>query len=468
MKPTLLRQTDATAITAIFVSLYMLEFSVLLIGMAIYKKGDRSLQNFLGDPAGFVFLFAVLLLATSTLFIVHRIKNGLPPSTKRFIAPLILNLWSVGLTLTTAEVIIRVFTINTPSGPVFANTRLLPREWETVASGNRAILAKASAQGSFFVYDNLLGWTVGRSRRSENGLYFSSVEGIRSPRIGMRFGSLRPNRRIAIVGDSFTFGLEVPYEGTWGYKLEQKLGAQFQVLNFGVDGYGLDQALLRYQRDVIPWHPDIVIIGLINDDIRRAMGVYGFLTFPTAAMPFAKPRFVLHGRVLEVLNLPLPTPDSLFAKRSIMQLPFIEYDRSYHPMEWQWRFYYHAYSIRFLLSRYPQWPVLGPDVSDDAMRSLNVELLRAFLRLVREGGSTPIIVYFPQRSDFESDQTREAKVGLEQIAKQILQSNGLPYLDMTPCIGKIAPTERFVKIHLSAASNDAVAGCLRDSIADGS
>jgi GDSL-like Lipase/Acylhydrolase family len=466
MKPTSLRQTDAAASTVIFMSLYMLEFSALLIGMAVYKKGDRSLLNFLVAPPGFVFLFAVLLLATSALVIVRRLRNGLPPATKGLIAPLILNLWSVGLILATAEVVIRLFTVGTPTGQMFASTPMLPRSWESVAALNRTILAKASAQGSYFVYDNLLGWTVGRSRRSESGLYLSSAEGIRSPRTGMTFASVHPKRRIAIVGDSFTFGLEIPYEDTWGYKLEQGLGSGFQVLNFGVDGYGVDQAYLRYQRDVRSWHPDIVIFGVINDDIRRAMGVYGFLTFPNAAMPFPKPRFVLRGGALELLNTPLPTPDYLFAKESITQLPFIEYDQSFHPMEWQWRFYYHAYSVRFLLSRYPQWPVLGPHVSYDAMRSLNLELLRAFLRLAREAGSTPIVVYFPQRSDFKSDQTHEAKVGLERVAAEILQSNGIPYIDMTPCVKQVSPAERYVKIHYSPVANAAIAKCLVNSIGE--
>ena len=110
------------------------------------------------------------------------------------------------------------------------------------------------------------------------GIYLSSVEGLRSPRVGMSFAGIPAKRRIAIVGDSFTFGLEVPYGQTWGHQLEVLLGPGVQVLNFGVDGYGVDQAFMRYQRDVAAWRPDVAILSVIDDDLRRTMGVYGFLT----------------------------------------------------------------------------------------------------------------------------------------------------------------------------------------------
>jgi hypothetical protein len=60
-----------------------------------------------------------------------------------------------------------------------------------------------------------------------------------------------------------------------------QLGPQVQVLHFGVDGYGVDQAYLRYQRDVRPWHPDLVILGFINHDLHRSLAVYSFVSFPS-------------------------------------------------------------------------------------------------------------------------------------------------------------------------------------------
>jgi hypothetical protein len=446
--------------------LYALEFSALLASMAMYKKSDRPLLAFLVSQAGVVFLLAVLASVVSALVIVHLLRNTAPPRRKHFSGILVLNLWSVILVLVTAEVVIRVFAVNTPAGVVFANTLLLPRSWENFAARNRAILAKASTWGSYFVYDSMLGWTVGRSRRSKDGLYFSSVEGIRSPRVGIAFARASAKHRIAIVGDSFTFGLEVPYEDTWGHRLELMLGPEYEVLNFGADGYGIDQTYLRYQQDVLSWHPDIVILGMINDDLTRTMSVYGFLKFIDSEMPFPKPRFILKDNALTPLNLPLPTPHSIFANRSIMELPFVEYDASFQRAEWEWRFYHHAYSIRFLLSRFPQWSAPGSTVSDEAKKSVNGELFRLFMQLARKHGSTPIVVYFPSRPDFEAVSTSSG--GITSVAKKVLQANNIPFLDMTDCVSKISPDERFVTRHYSSATNAAIARCLKDSIAEAS
>ena len=91
--------------------------------------------------------------------------------------------------------------------------------------------------------------------------------------------------RIALVGDSFTFGEEVRYEETWAYFLSQYLEGEHQVLNYGIPGYGLDQAYLRYLRDVRPLHADIVVLGVISHDIERTMTVYTSSVFLSGGSP---------------------------------------------------------------------------------------------------------------------------------------------------------------------------------------
>jgi hypothetical protein len=244
----------------------------------------------------------------------------------------------------------------------------------------------------------------------------------------MSFAAAPIQHRIAIVGDSFTFGLEVPYEDTWGPQLEIALGLEWQVLNFGVDGYGVDQAFLKYQLNVLAWHPDIVILGVIEDDFRRTMGVYGFLTFP-GWLPFPKPRFVVRDHVLTPLNFPLPHPGFIFTRQFITDLPFIECDRSFQSAEWEWHSYFNAYTIRFLLSRFPRWPVLRPNTDDEAMKSVNGAIFQACLGLARAQGSTPIVVYFPARSDFVTPRPRWTRV-----AREVFQTYGIPFLDMTSAL----------------------------------
>src|SRR4029077_16146379 len=114
---------------------------------------------------------------------------------------------------------------------------------------------------------------------------------------------------------------------------------------------------------------------------------------------------VMKGHKLSLLNHPLPTPESILATRSITDLPFIDYDVSFERDEWERHFYQYAYSLRFLVSRFPRWPVPRSTVTDEALKSVNAELVRSFVRLAREHGSTPIVVYFPSTSDFVSDST---------------------------------------------------------------
>jgi len=78
---------------------------------------------------------------------------------------------------------------------------------------------------------------------------------------------------ILAVGDSFTFGDEVGDVETWPAHLETRLGRT--VLNAGVFGYGLDQAILRAE-DLIPQYgPSVLIVSFTPADIARCeMMVY--------------------------------------------------------------------------------------------------------------------------------------------------------------------------------------------------
>jgi hypothetical protein len=399
---------------------------------------------------------------------------------------------SLAIAFATAEVTIRALATSTYEGPAFANTLLLPQSWHRIAERGQSTLARAATQGSYLVYDRELGWTIGPSRRSadynrdlrerylarhrrmartthsspeqpvaidrSNDIYMSSVEGLRSPQVGVAFETTRGKRRVALVGNSFTFGLEVRYEQTWGHQLELLLGPDFRVLNFGVDGYGVDQAYLRYRRDVLSWHPEIVIFGVVDDDFRRTMCVYGFLCFPASDIPFPKPRFVVDGGRLQPLNLPLLAPESIYAANSIEDLPFVRYDGSYVPGQWTWRWYHSAYSVRLLLSKYPAHAARPSTASDHALATVNGELLRSFLRVAGEHGSHPMVVFFPSLSDFERSSPAPG------IATEVLGEHGIPYVDLRECVARVRPDERFMWLHYSAVANAAVARCLKDLI----
>jgi lysophospholipase L1-like esterase len=83
--------------------------------------------------------------------------------------------------------------------------------------------------------------------------------------------------RIACIGDSNTFGFGVELEESWPKILEKELNKnnknkniKYEVLNFGVPGYGLEQYIENIKEKAINYNPDIIIIGLSSDDFLTA------------------------------------------------------------------------------------------------------------------------------------------------------------------------------------------------------
>jgi len=79
--------------------------------------------------------------------------------------------------------------------------------------------------------------------------------------------------RIAVVGDSFTFGWRMTLEDCYVKQLERLLnhragrGDAFEVLNFGVCGYNTEQEKILLEEKVLAFDPDLVIVGLVTNDI---------------------------------------------------------------------------------------------------------------------------------------------------------------------------------------------------------
>lgn len=87
--------------------------------------------------------------------------------------------------------------------------------------------------------------------------------------------------RIALLGDSFIEGFEVPFEKTVGEVLKRRLSSlrhtPVEVLNFGEGGYGTAQELLTLQHEVWKYSPDLVLLAVttgndISDNYRPLKG----------------------------------------------------------------------------------------------------------------------------------------------------------------------------------------------------
>ena len=81
-------------------------------------------------------------------------------------------------------------------------------------------------------------------------------------------GPKNPHRyRIAIIGDSFTFGVGVEERDRFSNLLQDFMGPDYEVLNFGHPGNNLPEHLEELDQ-VLPIKPDFVLLQLYENDFE--------------------------------------------------------------------------------------------------------------------------------------------------------------------------------------------------------
>ena len=86
---------------------------------------------------------------------------------------------------------------------------------------------------------------------------------------------------VATFGESFTFCDEVNDDETWQYRLSVLTDSR--VLNFGVGGYGIDQAALKAKRKLeAGLRTPVVVLGIQTIDLARSLSAYRTLLHPQA------------------------------------------------------------------------------------------------------------------------------------------------------------------------------------------
>jgi hypothetical protein len=158
-------------------------------------------------------------------------------------------------------------------------------------------LAHANRPSGGRLVDPLVGWTNRPSAmRTETGMETTSSQGLRGTRL---YSPEKPAGvlRIEVFGDSFAFGSEVDDEDCYSAVLERTL-PRAEVLDFGVQGYGLDQSLLRFRKEGQGFHPDAVVIGFVSALPLR--DTQSFTLYP-------KPYFVLRDGKLDLEGVPVPS-----------------------------------------------------------------------------------------------------------------------------------------------------------------
>ena len=91
--------------------------------------------------------------------------------------------------------------------------------------------------------------------------------------------------RIAVVGDSFTFGNGLETSQRYTDLLDEWLPPPYQVLNFGIPGDNTPQHLETLRGRVLPAHPDFVLLQWFVNDIEGSDLTGRPHTIPLASLP---------------------------------------------------------------------------------------------------------------------------------------------------------------------------------------
>jgi len=393
---------------------------------------------------------AVLALITAYRASESDRRNG-------FWFPIAMSTFATLLCIGLAEAAIRIVAQPDLLGARVGATVLQPYDWSVTARSNLDLFEKSLGPDGYFMADPDLGWTVAPGRTSADGLYKSSREGLRSREAGAVYAG-SSDALVALFGNSFAFSEEVSFEDSLARHLEVDLGTGVRVLNFGVPGYGVDQALLRFRKDGTDWKPRVAILAFIQDDLFRVANIYTFLKVAWG-IPLSKPRFVLRDGELVLLNSPTLSPRQMFSHDSVFDLPLLDLEIEFFRHRWLTHPLHASYLLRFLIGVYPVWPTdnANPATSEDAIAALGTEILATFVEEARTAGIAPLVVYLPTSTDYGSSR-REVK----RWVIDALEGRGIDVADLTDCFGSSAPeTGRYMPGgHYSGAANAAVSRCL--------
>ena len=323
---------------------------------------------------------------------------------------------------------------------------------------------------TYLLHSPALGWTIQPNGYWDN-LYRANSQSIRADH-DYHFYPDNNKIRITTFGDSFTHGEEVKNEYTWQEQLTT-LCPQLEVINFGVGGYGLDQAFLRYKTEGKIYHPHIVLIGFMQENINRTVNV--FRPFYTEGIPLTKPRFILQNDALillpnpltdltackELLNNPAPLLSQLgendfhFSVRN--KASFFDFSPSFRIIKLIYQTLYKRYYDKSIYKN-------GYLNSKAEAFLITRKLFDEFYAEAQRNNSLPIIVLFPCQYDIHRYFNNKTKIYAPLI--NYFVSQHYRFIDLLDAFEKYAHSvplkDLFMQDHYSPLGNSIVAQFILD------
>lgn len=368
------------------------------------------------------------------------------------------------LELSSSAVLLLIKRIGLTYDPLFTTS---------IPEHHRAMLERLLAgRTNYLIHSSTLGWTIKPNGSAH--LYAANAKGIRANR-EYTLTPLEHVLRISTFGDSFTHCDDVRNADTW-QEIMMSTHRNLEVLNFGVSGFGLDQAFLRYQQDGAMYKSHIVLIGFHTENIYRHVNVFRPFYAGTMSDPMAKPRYIFEEGRLVLLRNPmrdlsqyrnlLTHPERVLPELGVHDAYFHTRNKDGHldflPSVRLFRIGRYYYLFRKLgIKRKGYYNV------DSEAFKVTTGISDQFADTVLHNGSVPIFVVLPGKRDvarYRKDGTKVYKPLLEYY-----RAKGYRYIDLFDGFeqyGRGMTVPELVPLHYSPSGNRLVAESIWQYLAE--
>jgi hypothetical protein len=227
--------------------------------------------------------------------------------------------------------------------------------------------------------------------------------------------------RIMVIGDSFTFGMSVNLKDTYPKQLERILNhanINCEIINCGVIGHCTWQHFEMLKRKALPYQPDLVILGLFEDDLMGSIPPYNESDGYEGGNPFGERGVSGVMCHLSLWNF-LRNANALFEHK-------YRYRRG------------HTY-VKAIEKRKKKWGPENPtDINYKIMSGKGEkrkymefsETLRQFVIAADDGGARVLVVLIPDSVQLNDSHMQAVNRFVEQTCREI----GVPFVDSTPAL----------------------------------
>lgn len=259
---------------------------------------------------------------------------------------------------------------------------------------------------------------------------------------GSRDQAPSPQCRIALMGDSFTEGGQVPFPDSFAGRLEEAATGKCVVRNYGVRSYSPAIYLVQYTRVVRPWKPHYVFVLLFGNDLREDVTYMSTSVKDTAGFPTA-----IQG----------PSDGWLF---SMLRKLYVARFARAAAQRLLWAYEHNDEA---------KWTVGGVVEENPDWSELTANLVLELNTRVREDGGQLIVMAVPSRYRLMGDGS--VRVAAEDFHHKVMtwaQANGLWFLDLdTPFreASKTGPALFFQQdIHFTKQGHAVVASAIAKAL----